>query len=575
VFTDVHSIEPGDDFVAEITSAVESCEALLAVIGNQWLEATDKDGQRRLDDPEDWVRLEIEAALERDVRVIPVLVGGARMPRAAQLPPSLAKLARRQALELSPARFSSDIERLQSVLEKSLAVASRPPSSSAAAQHRAGAVSERGQQPDLAVSAQSMFSLMLRNISSDRLVFTDPTDPQRFSVPGCIIASPSFPHDPSRAAENYVCNWTRDAAIVAMELAVGPLPGNRPLIDYVQFAQTCQNSASGIGHFDRASFFIDGTARDWTDQADGPALQTLAILQLFPRLDAPTQAVANAVIAANLDFLQGAYQGETYNLWEEEYGASFFARSVQLKCLQAITANNLGIVVPGWLATAIPWLQNALQSHWNGQYYQSLLPVPASKAPYDPNIDIVMAAVYGAIAVHDTALLATAALLRGQWADPASAYFYPINGADQQRGIGPLLGRYPADLYDGSADAMAGGHPWVLSTANFAELYYRLAKQITTTGTVPLDNLSAGFFSQVGVDASAAPAAAAAALQSAGDQMLQAVVFHSDHPELSEQFDAVSGYQKRISNLSWSYASFQSAMRARAQATGTDFPGIA
>jgi hypothetical protein len=82
VFKDVDSIEPGDDFVAEITSAVESCEALLAVIGNQWLEATNKDGQRRLDDPQDWVRLEIEAALERDVRVVPVLVEDARMPRA-------------------------------------------------------------------------------------------------------------------------------------------------------------------------------------------------------------------------------------------------------------------------------------------------------------------------------------------------------------------------------------------------------------------------------------------------------------------------------------------------------------
>ena len=67
---------------------------------------------------------------------------------------------------------------------------------------------------------------------------------------------------------------------------------------------------------------------------------------------------------------------------------------------------------------------------------------------------------------------------------------------------------------------------------------------------------------QVGVAASATPAAAAAALQSAGDQMLQAVVFHSDHFELSEQFDATSGYEKSVSNLSWSYASFLSAARA-------------
>jgi non-haem dioxygenase in morphine synthesis N-terminal len=165
------------------------------------------------------------------------------------------------------------------------------------------------------------------------------------------------------------------------------------------------------------------------------------------------------VIAANLNFLNSAYQGETYNLWEEEYGASFFARSVQLKCCQAVAGNTVGIAVPGWLDAAAAWLQSALGSHWNGQYYQSLIPVPGDKAPYDPNIDIVMAAIYGAAAVTDTKLLATAALLRSQWADPASPYFYQINGADQQRGIGPLLGRYPGDTYDGDNGPQADDHP--------------------------------------------------------------------------------------------------------------------
>ena len=272
------------------------------------------------------------------------------------------------------------------------------------------------------------------------------------------------------------------------------------------------------------------------------------------------------MIAANLNFLQNAYQGETVNLWEEESGASFFARSVQLKCFDAIAGNTLGIPVPGWLGTAMPWLQNALASHWNGQYYQSLLPVPTdSRAPYDPNIDIIAAAIYGAVPVTDTKLLATAALLRSQWADPSSPnYYYPINGADQQRGIGPLLGRYPGDTYDGdTADEPVRGHPWAVSTANFAELYYQLAKQVTTTGSVPLDNLSAGFFSQIGVNTSTTPQQAAANLESHGDQMLQAVVFHSDHFELSEQFDASSGFEKSVSNLSWSYASFLSALRAK------------
>ena len=416
---------------------------------------------------------------------------------------------------------------------------------------------------NLTAVAQYMFWLMFRNVASDGLVFEDPVNSGVLSQPGCVLASPSWENSATWVEQDYVYNWTRDAAIVAMQLAAGPLATNQPLTDYVQFAQTCQNSAASMGHFDRASFLINGTTRAWTDQADGPASQTLAMLQLFAKLDTPTQAVATAVIAANLNFLETAYPAETYNLWEEEYGASFFARSVQLKCFQAVAANTLGIPIPSWLNTAMAWLENALGSHWNGQYYQSVLPVPDDKAPYDPNMDIVMAAIYGAIPVTDTKLLGTAALLRSQWADPASQYFYPINGVDQQRGIGPMLGRYPGDTYDGDTDAQAGDHPWAVSTANLAELYYRLATQITTTGTVPLDDLSASFFSQIGVKASTTPPAAADALRNAGDQMLQAIVFHSDHLELSEQFDATTGYEKSVSNLSWSYAAFLSAVRAK------------
>jgi hypothetical protein len=119
VFKDVDSIEPGDDFAEVISEAVRSCAVLLAVIGDRWLAAADENG-RRLDDPSDLVRLEIEAALTRGVRVIPVLVGGARMPRPGQLPASLAPLCSRQAIELSHARFSSDIAGLLTVLERAL-----------------------------------------------------------------------------------------------------------------------------------------------------------------------------------------------------------------------------------------------------------------------------------------------------------------------------------------------------------------------------------------------------------------------------------------------------------------------
>jgi hypothetical protein len=121
VFKDVDSIELGDDFAEAITKAVGACDVLLALIGPQWLTVKDEAGNRRLDKPDDFVRLEIEVALERKVRVIPILIGNATMPRGDQVPASLAKLVRRQALQLSPNRFGFDLGRLLPVLDKTLA----------------------------------------------------------------------------------------------------------------------------------------------------------------------------------------------------------------------------------------------------------------------------------------------------------------------------------------------------------------------------------------------------------------------------------------------------------------------
>jgi glucoamylase len=424
-------------------------------------------------------------------------------------------------------------------------------------------------QVNLAVVGRFMLWLMFRNIASDGMVFDDPVNAGVVSSPGAVLASPSWENTATHVTQDYVYHWTRDAAIVATELAwaysSGTLPDNQPLIDYVTFSQTCQQSA---GDFDRASCYINGTQRPWTNQTDGPALQTLTLLAIYRQLDTPTQAIAAQLINANLNFLEGAYQGQTYNLWEEEYGYSFFARSVQLRCFQAVAANTIGITVPTWLPAALTWLTSALDSHWNGEVYQSVLPVPTDyRAPYDPNIDIVMSAIYGAESVTDPRLLATAAALRAQWADPSSKYFYPVNGTDAALNLGPLLGRYPGDVYDGDTDDLVGDHPWGLTTANFAELYYRLAAKISSSRTVPADSLSATFLSQVGVTATTAPLDAAASLRAAGDAMLQAVVYHSDHLELSEQFDAVTGFEKSVSNLSWSYAAFLSAVRARTAAS--------
>jgi hypothetical protein len=117
VFMDIDTIEPGTDFAEVIDRAVGSCDAFLALVGTRWLTATDAGGRRRLDSPEDYVRLEIEAALKRKVRVIPVLLQGAEMPTSDDLPESLSRLARIQAQEVSDGRWHYDIGRLIATLE--------------------------------------------------------------------------------------------------------------------------------------------------------------------------------------------------------------------------------------------------------------------------------------------------------------------------------------------------------------------------------------------------------------------------------------------------------------------------
>lgn len=120
LFMDVDTLEPGVDFVEAIEQAVGSCEVLIVVIGRDWLNIKDKAGCRRLDDPADFVRLEVESALVRRIRVIPVLVQDAPMPSAEELPPSLAKLARRNAIELSDARWAYDVDRLARTIQEIL-----------------------------------------------------------------------------------------------------------------------------------------------------------------------------------------------------------------------------------------------------------------------------------------------------------------------------------------------------------------------------------------------------------------------------------------------------------------------
>ena len=117
VFRDVDTIAPGDRFDRTIDERLAMADVVVALIGPEWVTSSDVHGRARLHEPRDFVRLEIATALRRDIPIIPALFGNARMPRADELPPDLAPLASRQAIEIDDPDFHEDVSRLIALLE--------------------------------------------------------------------------------------------------------------------------------------------------------------------------------------------------------------------------------------------------------------------------------------------------------------------------------------------------------------------------------------------------------------------------------------------------------------------------
>ena len=135
VFLDVSNIEPGKDFVLEIKEVVGTCDVFLAMIGEHWLESAGDSTSRRIDNQRDLIRVEVATALERNIRVIPILVDNATLPDEDALPTDLASLARRNARQVSFESFHSDMDSFIRVLERILAGPSAKPQNVAEAKN--------------------------------------------------------------------------------------------------------------------------------------------------------------------------------------------------------------------------------------------------------------------------------------------------------------------------------------------------------------------------------------------------------------------------------------------------------
>lgn len=133
IFRDVESIDGGEEFPVKLDRALAGCAMMLVLIGPKWLTVTDAHGQRRLDLPGDWVRQEIAAALQRDIRVVPVLVEDTPLPDEAELPEDLRPLVKRQARMLSDERWAGDLQAMVDMLTKVPGLKLKSPAPAAAA----------------------------------------------------------------------------------------------------------------------------------------------------------------------------------------------------------------------------------------------------------------------------------------------------------------------------------------------------------------------------------------------------------------------------------------------------------
>jgi glucoamylase len=190
------------------------------------------------------------------------------------------------------------------------------------------------------VSATYIFALMLRNVATYGFQVADhnapgnPPAPGGYTAPGCVLASPSwsvggfsYPGNVAPIAEDYFFNWTRDAAIT-MSAVLSQAPAQIPvagaselLASYVTFASACQSGGGGIG---QAKYTPEGGQAGAADESDGPALRILTILQGFAGLDPSSKAVAQGVIATDLNYLlaNNRYQQPTVTHWEDTFGQS-------------------------------------------------------------------------------------------------------------------------------------------------------------------------------------------------------------------------------------------------------------
>jgi glucoamylase len=433
-------------------------------------------------------------------------------------------------------------------------------------------------ETQLAISTR----LMLDNVS--------PKD----GAAGSVIASPS------RQNPDYYFHWVRDAALVMStvgDLYISAEPKGKDhyrqmLVDFANFSRANQMMPNRSGGLGEPKFHVDGSAfdQDWgRPQNDGPALRALALMKLARELVAEGRSSyvreklydgripTDSVIKADLEYVAHHWREPGFDLWEETFGYHFYTIIVQRRALVegARFADFMGDGgAAEYYRFQVGEMTSEINRFWDGErglIRETRQRIGGLQKDTDLDVGVILGVLHGYaddgfLSVTDDKVLSTAAKI--------ISAFKSIYWINSKSDLGPAIGRYPEDQYDGIGGSQ--GNPWFLATMAYAELLYRAKTELARTGEVRITRRNRAFFdfvlgkgsplSKTGMITSSSPAFVQILqrLEETGDSFVRRVLFHRGADgSLSEQFNRDSGFMQSAENLTWSHASFISAIRAR------------
>lgn len=416
---------------------------------------------------------------------------------------------------------------------------------------------------------------------------------------GVVVASPS------KAEPNYYFHWVRDAALVMdlvrYQMTVATSSKEEALLrgklyDYVTLVQRLQNTPNRSGGLGEPKFNVDGSAYDgdWgRPQNDGPAIRALTLARfanyllergevdyvkhhlyggLFP---------AQGVVKKDLEYVAHHCGNTDFDPWEEVRGHHFYNRMVQRKALVvgAQLAEKIGDQgAADFYRTQAVFLEDQILRHWDQhrKYFVVTIDRDGGADYKHSGIDAATILAINHVGSDDFLKLDDdRVILTAEAIVNAFKKLYPINNTGKAPGV--VIGRYPEDIYNGNG--VSEGNGWVLTTHGLGEYYYRLAQKLKLQSYVQVTDTSRSFYLSklamansfvTSLNAQKYPAGTAEfeeiarALKVGGDLFLARVKYHTGADgAFAEQINRYTGFMQGAPDLTWSYASFLTALRER------------